>query len=80
MLELIVIAVAVASYLSYRYYRKRKRQALKSKPFPDAWRQTLEQNMPLYRRCYPRSCAGSCMDLFMCFCMTSASTASRGWK
>jgi MtfA peptidase len=48
MLELIVIAVAVASYLSYRYYRKRKRQALKSKPFPDAWRQTLEQNMPLY--------------------------------
>ena len=48
--ELIVIALAIAGYFTYRLYRQRKRESVKDRPFPDQWHQILVRNMPLYRR------------------------------
>ncbi|TVQ34461.1 MAG: zinc-dependent peptidase [Wenzhouxiangella sp.] len=48
--ELIVIALALIAFFAYRFFRKRQREAIRNRPFPEPWREILEQNMPLYRR------------------------------
>lgn len=50
MYELIVLGLIVLAYPVYRLIRRKRRQAMKRRPFPDQWRRILEQNMPLYRR------------------------------
>jgi len=48
-IELGVIGAAIAAFLIWRMVRRRRRQALADREFPQKWVAILEQNMPIYR-------------------------------
>ena len=47
---LILLALILAAYWAWRVVRHRERSRLLARPFPPAWREVLERNVPLVRR------------------------------
>ncbi|UCD50958.1 MAG: zinc-dependent peptidase [Phycisphaerales bacterium] len=47
---IVVIGLTIAFFVLKRATRRARRRRLMARPFPDAWKEIVERNVPLYRR------------------------------